>query len=114
MFTWADANVPARMKQGLDYVWVSYYEEDCNNLKPDWNAVFKKLSVMFPNAKIGFGEVGTSKKARKADYLQRYYSLKPPVANYVGGHFWWYYKQDMVPHTKALWNTLNTAIANTR
>ena len=114
MFTWAQANIPERMKQGLDYVLVSYYEEDCNNLKPDWNTVFKKLSVMFPNSRIGFGEVGTSKDARKAEYLQRYYALKPPVPNYVGGHFWWYYKQDMVPHTKALWNTLNTAIANTR
>ena len=112
MFTWADANIPARMKQGLDYVLVSYYEEDCNNLKPDWNAVFTKLSTMFPNSKIGFGEVGTT-KTDKAAYLQRYYALKPPVPNYVGGYFWWYFKQDMVPSTKPLWSTLNQAIAAT-
>jgi hypothetical protein len=49
MFTWANANIPARMKTGLDYVLVSYYEEDCNGLVPDWNAVFTKLSAMFPN-----------------------------------------------------------------
>ena len=30
MFTWADANVPARMKTGLDYLLVSYYEVDCH------------------------------------------------------------------------------------
>ena len=113
MFTWADANVPARMKQGLDYVWVSYYEEDCNNLKPDWDAVFTRLSAMFPDAKVGFGEVGTT-QSDKAEYLKRYYALKPPVANYVGGHFWWYFKQDMVPHTKPLWSVFNTAIGEQR
>jgi hypothetical protein len=113
MFTWAQANIPERMKQGLDYVLVSYYEEDCNNLKPDWNAVFKRLETMFPNSRLGFGEVGTSKAADKAAYLQRYYALKPPVAKWAGGHFWWYFKQDMVPYTKPLWNTLNQAFANT-
>ena len=113
MFTWAAANIPQRMKQGLDYVLVSYYEEDCNNLKPDWNAVFTQLSAMFPNSRLGFGEVGTSSASQKAAYLQRYYALKPPVANYVGGYFWWYFREDMVPYTKALWSTLNEAIAAT-
>ena len=112
MFTWAQANIPERMKQGLDYVLVSYYEQDCNNLKPDWNAVFQRLSTMFPGAKLGFGEVGTT-KADKAAYLQRYYGLQISVPNYVGGYFWWYFKQDMVPSTKPLWTTLNQAIANT-
>lgn len=110
MFTWSEANVPARMKQGLDYVFISYYEDDCNGLKPDWQAVFQKLSVMYPNSKIGFGEVGTARKAKKAEYLTRYYDMKINVPKYVGGHFWWYFRQDMVPYTKALWNTLNTAI----
>ena len=110
MFTWAQANIPERMKQGLDYVLVSYYEEDCNNLKPDWSTVFKRLETMFPNSRLGFGEVGTSKAADKAAYLQRYYALKPPVAKWAGGHFWWYFKQDMVPYTKPLWNTLNQAL----
>ena len=110
MFTWANANVPARMKQNLDYVLVSYYEADCNNLKPDWPAVFKKLAVMFPNSKIGFGEVGTATRAEKAAYLTRYYTLKINEPNYVGGYFWWYGRQDVVPYTKALWSTLNSAI----
>lgn len=110
MFTWANANVPYRMKTGLDYVLVSYYEEDCEGLRPDWQAVFTKLSVMFPNSKIGFGEVGTSRKAKKAEYLTRYYDMKITAPRYIGGYFWWYYRQDMVPHTKALWSTLNKAI----
>ncbi|WP_283442629.1 hypothetical protein [Noviherbaspirillum suwonense] len=110
MFTWANQNVPPRMKQGLDYVLISYYEDDCNGLQPDWPQVFKKLSVMFPNSKIGFGEVGTRKKGKKAEYINRYYSTRINVPNYVGGYFWWYFKQDMVPNTKTLLQTLNSAI----
>ncbi|MEO5607076.1 MAG: hypothetical protein ABIR13_05795 [Polaromonas sp.] len=111
MFKWSEANVPARMKQGLDYVLISYYEEDCNGLKPDWPAVFQKLGAMFPNSKIGFGEVGTSSRTQKADYLTRYYTMKINTPNYVGGHFWWYFRQDMVPSTKPLLQTLNSAIS---
>jgi hypothetical protein len=110
MFTWAQTNIPARMKQGLDYVLISYYEEDCNDLRPDWPTVFAKLAAMFPNSKIGFGEVGTSDPARKADTLQRYYTMKINQPNYIGGHFWWYYREDMVPWTLPLWSVLNTAI----
>jgi hypothetical protein len=110
MFTWAQANIPERMKQGLDYVLISYYEEDCNNLKPDWPTVFARLAAMFPNSRIGFGEVGTSDPALKADYLTRYYTMKIDQPNYIGGHFWWYYREDMVPWTEPLWTTLNTAI----
>ena len=111
MFAWANANVPSRMKQGLDYVFISYYEADCNGLKPNWPAVFQKLATMFPNSKIGFGEVGTSTRAQKADYLTRYYTMKINVPKYVGGHFWWYFRQDMVPSTKPLLSTLNSAIS---
>ena len=110
MFTWANTNVPYRMKQGLDYVLISYYEADCNNLKPDWPTVFHKLAVMFPNSKIGFGEVGSASRTGKAEYLTRYYNMKINEPKYVGGHFWWYARQDMVPYTKPLWSTLNSAI----
>lgn len=110
MFTWAQTNIPARMKQGLDYVLVSYYEEDCNGLKPDWAAVFKRLAAMFPNSRIGFGEIGATDPAIKADYLTRYYTMKIDEPNYIGGYFWWYYREDMVPWTNPLWSTLNAAI----
>jgi hypothetical protein len=110
MFTWAQANIPDRMKKGLDYVFISYYEEDCNELRPDWPTVFAKLAAMFPNSRIGFGEVGSSDPDRKAELLTRYYTMKIDQPNYVGGYFWWYYREDMVPWTEPLWNTLNTAI----
>jgi hypothetical protein len=110
MFTWTQANIPTRMKQGLDYVLVSYYEEDCNDLRPDWPTVFAKLAAMFPNSRIGFGEIGSSDPDRKAELLTRYYTMKIDQPNYIGGHFWWYFREDMVPWTEPLWSTLNSAI----
>jgi hypothetical protein len=110
MFTWATQNIPNNMKQGLDYVWVSYYEDDCNGLQPNWPAVFERLATLFPHAKIGFGETGTLHPSRKAEYINRYYTLHINIPNYVGGYFWWYYKEDMVPYTKTLWSVLNEAI----
>lgn len=110
MFTWAQANIPERMKRGLDYVLISYYEEDCNDLKPDWPTVFARLAALFPNSRIGFGEVGSSEPDRKAELLTRYYTMNIDQPNYIGGHFWWYFREDMVPWTEPLWNTLNTAI----
>ena len=111
MFTWAQANVPARMKTGLDYVLVSYYEDDCNGLQPDWQSVFQRLGAMFPNSKLGFGEVGTQNTARKTEFINRYYGTQVNVPNFIGGWFWWYYKDDMVPASKPLWGVLNNAIA---
>lgn len=109
MFTWAAANIPLRMQQGLDYVLISYFEDDCNGAQPNWQAVFTKLHGMFPNSKIGFGEVGTVNDPRKASYINRYYSMHIDVPNYVGGYFWWYFKEDMVPYTKILWPVINVA-----
>jgi hypothetical protein len=111
MFTWTEANVPDRMKQGLDYVLVSYYEDDCNGLEPDWPPIFDRLAALFPNSKVGFGEVGTKFADRKASYVTRYYGLQIPQPRYVGGYFWWYFREDMVPYTSSLWSVLNTAIS---
>jgi predicted DNA-binding protein YlxM (UPF0122 family) len=107
MFKWANKYLPRSMKNGLDYVLVSYYEEDCQDLRPDWNTVFTRLAKMFPNSKIGFGEVGTARPLEKADYMTRYYRLNIPHPNYVGGYFWWYFKEDMVPMTQPLWQILS-------
>lgn len=110
MFTWTQKNISPDMKQNLDYVWLSYYEDDCNNLQPDWPTVFEKLGKIFPHSKIGFGEVGTKFVNRKASYIKRYYNMKIDHPRYVGGYFWWYFNEDMVPATKSLWSVLNTAI----
>jgi|HubBroStandDraft_2_1064218.scaffolds.fasta_scaffold184531_2 hypothetical protein len=116
MWTWAARNIPAAMKQGLDYVLVSYYEEDCDNYRPaqqEWDAVFGRLHAMFPHARLGFGEVGTNQddsEAYKLAYLSRYYRLRINVPGYIGGYFWWYYAEDMVPYQRnPLWQALAAA-----
>jgi hypothetical protein len=111
MFRWAQTNISTTMKNNLDYVLVSYYEDDCNNLQPNWQQVFDSLHTMFPNSKIGLGECGTT-TTNKAAYISRYYGMNITTPNYVGGYFWWYYKQDCVPYTNTLWTVFNNAINN--
>ena len=117
MFTWAQANVPARMKSGLDYVFISFYEDDCNGIQPDWNQVFSQLGSMFPNSKIGFGENGTVTASKKATYINRYYRMTVNHPRFVHGNFWWYFDAsqnggpgDMVPQGNALWTVINDAM----
>jgi hypothetical protein len=122
MFTWVSDHVPARMKTGLDYVLVSYYELDCNGIRPDWQQVFSQLAVLFPNAKLGFSEFGwsDSKPADESvikDLISRTYAVHPNVPNWVGGGFYWEFAIDMVPFDPAsgsLWNTIDTALKNQR
>ena len=107
MQVWAEKNVPERMKLGLDWVLVSFYEEDCENIAPDWEQVFSDLHAMFPNSKLGFGEVGSGNRSRKKTVLRRYYGMNRIRPEFIGGFFWWYFRQDMVPRTKPLWRLLN-------
>jgi hypothetical protein len=114
MFRWVNENIPLKMKLYLDYVFVSYYEDDCNNYQPNWQTVFDSLHVIFPQSKLGIGECGTVYVSRKAEYITRYYTMNITTPGYVGGYFWWYYKKDCVPYTtKPLWTVLNNAINGT-
>ena len=110
MFRWAKANVPDEMRDGLDYVLISYYEDNCKQPAPDWNGVFTRLAQLFPHSKVGFGECGTTVEANKAAYVERYYQLDITEPAYVGGYFWWYFRQDMLPYTSPLWTVLNQSI----
>ena len=110
MLTWAAKNIPANMKTGLDYVLVSFYKDDCNNATPNWPVVFYQLGQIFPNAKIGFGEVGTSIASQKVDFINHFYGIRVQHPRYIGGYFWWYFFQDMVPWTNYLWSVLYNAM----
>ncbi len=110
MFVWAQTNIPMDMLLGLDYVLISYYEDDCNGLQPDWTSVFQRLGQLFPNSKIGFGEIGTADRSHKSSYMSRYYSMRVPVQNYIGGYFWWQGREDLVPQTRPLWQLFNNTI----
>jgi len=112
MYSWVNNYVPDRMKQGLDYVLFSYYPENCPEIKPDWNAEFTKTGNIFPNAKLGFGELGINggTDAQKAALINEFYPKAISHPRYVKGVFWWYFKEEMVPSTNYLWGVLNTAI----
>ncbi|HEY5534815.1 MAG TPA: T9SS type A sorting domain-containing protein [Ignavibacteria bacterium] len=112
MFRWVNENISTTMKNNLDYVLVSYYEDGCNNLQPNWQQVFDSLHAIFPNSKLGIGECGTTTANKKATYINRYYRMNITTPKYVGGYFWWYYKQDCVPNTTSLWTVLNSALAS--
>jgi len=101
------------MKFNVDYILVSYYEDDCNNYQPNWQRVFDSLHSLFPGAKLGMGECGTSIASKKAAYINRYYTMHITTPGYIGGYFWWYYKEDCVPDTLPLWTTLDNAIGQT-
>ncbi len=117
MFTWVNAYVPDRMKTGLDYVLVSYYEVDCRGYKPDWQSVFSQLEAIFPNSRLGISEFGwsNSKPSDKVvrGLIARHYAIHPSVPNWVGGGFYWEFGIDMVPYDPAsgsLWSVINTAM----
>jgi hypothetical protein len=112
MFRWVNNNIDQTMKSGLDYVWISYYEDDCNGYQPNWQRVFDSLHTIFPNSKLGIGECGTNLPDKKALYMDHYYKLKVNTQNFVGGYFWWYFRQDCVPQTDSLWPVFNIAISN--
>ena len=109
MFEWVQRNVPLRLRDGLDYVFISFYEDDCKIPPPDWNAVFTRLGGLFSHAALGFGEVGTRLAARKPALVAHYYGLAVTHPRFVGGYFWWYFRQDMVPRSRPLWRSLDAA-----
>ena len=121
------------MASGLDYVLISYYEVDNGNTRiaastgcPQcWNTIFTALHTDFPNAKLGFGEIGLDcpygltgsncsntggpNLATTEDIMQYYMKLNVTVsgATWIGGDFWWYWGEDyanssLEPYLKAI------------
>jgi hypothetical protein len=110
------AYVPRAVRDGLDYVLLSYYEDDCQGERPDartWTAYFRKLHALYPHALLGFGEIGLNNPAitktmgTAASLIYYYYGLAIKLPYYVGGYFWWYYEEDCLPpDSKPLWRYL--------
>ena len=102
MRDWLRTYLPDDLKQGLDYVLVSYYEDDNDGYQPNWRQVFTELETLFSRAKLGIGECGTPSEhapmARKLQLFQHYYSMPQYTPRYVGGYFWWYWAHDGVPY----------------
>jgi hypothetical protein len=107
-------------------VLISYYDdkghcrdEDDNPLQPNWQNDFLELAREFPHAYIGFGERATQCQdgenaqtclTRKVAYIKTVYKLWVDHPKYIGGYFWWYFKEDMIPSTNELWRALSEAI----
>jgi hypothetical protein len=83
---------------------------------------------LFPNAKLGIGEIGAQgtedglprdpTPAKKKAVAERYYGMDAALrarlgARFVGGYFWWYYHEDAAPRAKprSLWPTLDRLLA---
>lgn len=107
-----------KLRLNLDYALVSWYPDQCNNMKPDWPPIFARLQEIFPNAKVGFGELGTENPQRGSAYevnlINEYYPLArytPMPSRFIGGYFWWYYAEEYnIPAIKnALINALSIA-----
>jgi hypothetical protein len=109
--------VPAAVRAGIGYVFLSYYEDACGNRRPSartWTAYFRSLHALYPRARLGFGEIGladpvTPRTMRAAKSLIRYYyGLRIRLPYYTGGYFWWYYAEDCLPYaTRPLWRALS-------
>ncbi|MBV9284522.1 MAG: hypothetical protein JO176_07890 [Acidimicrobiia bacterium] len=122
-----------QMRSGLRYVLLSYYETQCDNQRPSAGALagyLQQLHSLYPNAQVGFGEVGLPNEIGKcgpgcydarrypsataqAESIIKYYcGLDPGLSYYAGGCFWWYYAEDALPYRgNAIWQAINAAFA---
>ena len=124
--------MPERVRLGADYVLLSLYETACDPVqRPSARQLaetFRALAVIFPNAKLGMGEIGAQgvadglpaepTLAEKQRIARRYYGMDAALrsklgARWVGGYFWWYYTRDAVPADRAgsLWPTLDALLS---
>lgn len=133
MFQWIENNKSVLSQMKFDYVLVSYYEDDCNGVHPDWVEIFTNLADKFSKStQIGFAEFGKKKckdkkktlykcedktfetdEDRIVEHLNKYYGeihnslmSKLPTSikeRYIGGYFWWFYKQNVDASKNDIW-----------
>src|SRR6266513_1242232 len=122
MISWVDQNIPPghRMRSGLDYVLVSYYEDQNAGhqlTQSELDTMFSALAARFTSASLGFGECGwggqiPSDNATRAALIQRFYGYRvPSVPRYIGGCFYWHFLQTMVPNGTPDWTVLQSLMS---
>jgi hypothetical protein len=119
---WSRAHLSAGVRRGLNQVLLSYYEPQCHNLRPSdqvWTMRFRALHRLFPNATLGFGEIGMPRPATPSterlarSIVHHYYSMRLALPYFVRGDFYWYYVEDMTPwRTSPLWRVLSRTISS--
>jgi len=124
--------MPERVRTGVDFLFLSLYETACDPVqRPTARQLietFRALAMIFPNAKLGMGEVGAQgvvdglpqepDLAEKQRLARRYYGMDAALrralgARWAGGYFWWYFTRDAVPMGRAgsLWPVLDDLLA---
>ena len=117
--TFSRRYVPRAVRNGLTYVFLSYYEGSCHRIRPGvrtWRDYFRALHALYPRALLGFGEIGLRRPVRRhsiavaRSLISYYYGLRIALPYYAGGYFWWYYAEDCLPYSrKPLWPVLRAA-----
>jgi len=117
---WSRRMLPRRVRRQLDFVYLSYYETECEDRRPgnaEWQRQFRALHRLYPGARLGFGEVGLPDPATPAttdiarSIINRYYRIRPGLPYFTGGGFYWYFAQDMTPwRSSPLHRTLRAAV----
>jgi hypothetical protein len=101
---YSEQYVPESVRDGLSYVFESYYPTQCEDTYPTNDQVtaeMDQLRALYPNALLGFGEVGLPRRAKArtlstaAQVMSWAYGLHPDTPGYVGGYFWWYAFEDV-------------------
>lgn len=118
--TWPTSFLSSTVRQGTDYALFSYYPyQDCPGLSPSWKNDFAALETIFPNAKVGFGEIGTSSTSApwsvQSNLITTYYPMVNSMNDprFIGGVFWWNYAEQMVPYsTSKYWQLLRNTLIN--
>jgi hypothetical protein len=116
---YSQAYVPASVRQGITYVFESYYPTQCHDTFPttaEVGAEMSQLHALYPDALVGFGEVGLPHPATRrtlataTTVMSWAYRLDPGLAYYVGGYFWWYGRQDVFTGKKLLAGSMASAL----
>ncbi len=124
--------MPQAVRDGADVVLLSVYETACSPAQhptaADLARTLNRLGRLFPNARLGIGEIGAQgiadglptnpTLAEKKRIARTYYGMQPELRlrvgrRFAGGYFWWYYRQDAVPKDRkaSLWPELERLLA---
>lgn len=115
---YSEQYVPSAVRDGLTYVFESYYPTECGNTYPtDAQVATEMLALhsLYPNARLGFGEVGLPRPVTRrtlvaGEAVMRWaYGLDPGLPYYVGGYFWWYASEDAFEGKALLAGSLRSA-----
>jgi len=103
--------------RNIDYIFVSYYYNQCEKEEPDFKEIFSFLGSKFPFSYLGIGECGwtlNNRSDKKLETINKFYStdikISGSYSNYIRGNFYWTYQKDCVAGFKS--NPLWLAIYN--